>query len=72
MKLDMREKEGSKNVLITISPKSYISLSLLNSIFIFFLKFINSDIYSLMKWDFGLILFSTVSIIEFIIFSCVM
>ena len=36
MKLDRREKEGSKNVLISISPNSYVSLSLLNSFFIFF------------------------------------
>ena len=35
MKLDTREKEGSKNVLISISPNSYVNLSLLNSVFIF-------------------------------------
>ena len=33
--------------------------------------FRNLDIFSLMNWDFGLILFLIVSIIEFIIFSCV-
>ena len=39
MKLDTIEKEGSKNVLISIDPNSYISLSLLNYVFNFvFLK----------------------------------
>ena len=70
MKLDTREKEGSKNVFISINPNSYVSLSLLNFIFIFF-KVQKLDIFSLMNWDFGLILFLIVSIIEFIIFSCV-
>ena len=42
---------------------------LYSTLFSFFLKFRNLDIFSLMNWNFGLILFSTVSIIEFIIFS---
>ena len=70
MELDTREKEGSKNVFISINPNFYVSLSLLNFIFIFF-KVQKLDIFSLMNWDFGLILFLIVSIIEFIIFSCV-
>ena len=68
MKLDTREKEGSKNVFISISPNSYVSLSLLNSVFVFFFKVQKLDIFSLMNRDFGLILFSTVLVIEFIIF----
>ena len=43
MKLDTREKEGSKNILISINPNSYVSLSLLSSIFIFF--FLSSKIW---------------------------
>ena len=67
MKLDTREKEGSKNVFISINPNSYVSLSLFNSVFVFF-KVQKLDIFSLMNRDFGLILFSTVLVIEFIIF----
>ena len=62
MKLDTRE---------SICPNFYVSLSLLNSVFFFFFKLKILDIFSIMNWGFGLILFSTISIIEFIIFSCV-
>ena len=68
MKLGTREREGSKNVFISINPNSYVSLSLLNSVFVFFFKVQKLDIFSLMNKDFGLILFSTVLVIEFIIF----
>ena len=56
MKLDTKE---------SICPNFYISLFYLTP---FFFKLKNLDIFSLMNWGFGLILFSTVSIIEFIIF----
>ena len=52
MKLDTIEKEGSKNVLISIGPNSYVSLSLLNYVFNFFFlkkKFKNLDCFSLMN-----------------------
>ena len=67
MKLDTREKEGTKNVLISINPNSHVSLSLLNSVFIFF-KFRNLDIFSLMNWDFGLIWFQLFQLLNSLFF----
>ena len=76
MKLDTREKERFKNAIISISPNSYASLYLLNSFFIylfiyFYKKFRNLDCFSLINWDFSLILFSNVLIINSLFFSCV-
>ena len=71
MKLDTREKEGFKNVIISVIPNSYVSLYLLKSIFFYYKKFRNLDCFSLINWHFSLILFSNVLIINSLFFSCV-